>query len=219
MKNKLFAFFAIITFSLCMTACDYVGIDFGGTTLDIGSTPTEIIPAVTVYPTSTPYPTYTPQATYTAQPTITVAIPTPIDGAVYSPITWKELAAFLVKDTTNQNTYSMSDNYVCVEFSTDLVNNLHNAGYDAWVVAVIWSNDSIPGHAFVAVPTSDLGIVYIEPQKDIRYIPPEVGKPLCTIDDPNSCQAVGGIIYNVGSITNPAVCDVNTNTCSGIIKR
>ena len=52
MKNKLFAFFAIITFSLCMTACDYVGIDFGGTTLDIGSTPTEIIPAVTVYPTS-----------------------------------------------------------------------------------------------------------------------------------------------------------------------
>jgi hypothetical protein len=173
-------------------------------------------PSVTPYPTNTPYPTYTLQPTYTSIPTVALSIPR--TTTAYKSITWKELAAFLEKDTTNQNKYTVSGDYVCVEFSTDLVNNLHNAGYDAWIVGVMWSNDVLEGHAFVAVPTSDLGVVYIEPQDDARYIPPEVGKPLCRINDPNDCEAIDGIIYNIGSIINPAICDVNTNTCSGIIK-
>jgi hypothetical protein len=218
MKTRLL-FLLLITFLLSMTACDYVSVGFGGASLTIGSTPTEIVyPTVTPYPTSTAYPTYTAQPTYTAIPTI--AMPVATATVTYKSITWKELAAFLEKDSTNQNDYSKDSNYMCVEFSTDLVNHLHAAGYDAWIVAVAWSDASLAGHAFVAVPTSDLGVVYIEPQGDIRYIPPAVGKPLCMNSDATACwtNKDNTAYLIIGSILDPAVCDTATNTCSGIIK-
>ena len=211
MKGKLFTLLAIIIFLLSMTACDFAGISVR--LIYPSQTP---LASLTPYPTGTPYPTYTAQPTNTLQPTLQ---PTATFGeSVYSPITWDKLALLLEKDLTNQKTWNADTGYKCVEFSTDLVNNLHDAGYDAWIVGIVWSNDALEGHAFVAVPTSDLGIVYIEPQDDARYISPEIGKPLCRISDPNDCEAIDGIIYDVGSIIDPAVCDVNTNTCSGIIR-
>jgi len=223
MKSKLLVLFMVAICLLSMTACDFVGIDFGGVSLSIGTTPTEIVyPTITAYPTSTPYPTYTPQPTYTALPTLTevptFVLPVATETIVYKSITWKELTVFLIQDLTNQNTYNASTGYMCVEFSTDLVNNLHAAGYDAWIVAITWLNDEIEGHAFVAVPTSDLGIVYIDPQADIRYIPPKIGDPLCEMDDASACFSVGGVVYNIGTILDPAICDVTTNTCSGIMR-
>lgn len=223
MKSKLLVLFVAALCLLGMTACDFVGIDFGGVTLSIGTTPTEIIyPTITAYPTSTPYPTYTPQPTYTALPTLTavptLALPVATETIVYKSITWKELRVFLIQDPTNLNTYDVSTGYMCVEFSTDLVNNLHAAGYDAWIVAITWSDDETEGHAFVAVPTSDLGVIYIDPQADARYIPPKIGDPLCEMGDATACFSVGGIVYNIGSIIDPAVCDIATNTCSEITK-
>ena len=148
MKSKLLVLFVAALCLLGMTACDFVGIDFGGVTLSIGTTPTEIIyPTITAYPTSTPYPTYTPQPTYTALPTLTavptLALPVATETIVYKSITWKELRVFLIQDPTNLNTYDVSTGYMCVEFSTDLVNNLHAAGYDAWIVAITIMRDLV----------------------------------------------------------------------------
>jgi len=96
---------------------------------------------------------------------------------VYQPVTWLELADFLSGDHTNWNSY-VSDYYVCLDFSTTLVENARKQNIKAWVVLVEFDNQEF-GHAFVAFETTDLGVVYIEPQGDFRYKDPQVGQPLC----------------------------------------
>jgi hypothetical protein len=98
----------------------------------------------------------------------------------YHPITWMELNGFLQKDTTNinsSNTYDLNFNN-CLDFSVTLVENANKQDIKAWVVIVEFTDGS-PGHAFVGFQTTDLGIVFIEPQLDIRTNDPVVGKPLC----------------------------------------
>ncbi len=36
-----------------------------------------------------------------------------------------------------------------------------------------------PGHAFVAFPTTNRGVIYVEPQADDTYPLVQVGQPLC----------------------------------------
>jgi hypothetical protein len=95
----------------------------------------------------------------------------------YRPITWKDLVNFLEKDHTNWNPY-IPGKYTCLNFSIDLVANAGKQDIQAWIVAVDFKSGGI-GHAFVAFATSDLGIVYVEPQADDTYPIVQVGRPLC----------------------------------------
>ncbi len=103
--------------------------------------------------------------------------PVPSDSTNYPPITWMQLNNFLAADHTNWNTYN-AVTYNCLNYSMDLVKNALKKNIKAWIMAVTFTNQDV-GHAFVAFQTSDLGVVYIEPQADDRYMVLEPGKPLC----------------------------------------
>ncbi len=106
----------------------------------------------------------------------------------YDPVSWKELVAFITEDHTNWKEYQ-PDQYVCLNFAIELVNNAHQQQIPAWVVAVFFENEEI-GHAFVAFQTADKGLVYIEPQTDIPYIQPQIGRPLCDLWTGQNCLGV-----------------------------
>lgn len=109
--------------------------------------------------------------------TQTPPLPSDTPTRVYMPITWMELVDFLAKDHTNWNEY-VSGDYACLDFSVDLVANAEAQGLKAWIVLAEFTQGG-PGHAFVAFETTDLGIVYVEPQADDTYPVVEVGQPLC----------------------------------------
>jgi hypothetical protein len=153
------------------------------------------------YPTQTPYPTGTPYPTKTPEPKMEVLI-TPEDEF----IKWGDLMRFLEKDRTNANI--ASEMYQCVNYSMDLVDNANAKKIKAWVIAVLFES-SETGHAFVAFPTSDSGIVWVEPQTDGLYRIPKVGESLCLSGDPAACVPGGKII----EIMQPAFCDKVTYHC------
>ncbi len=119
-----------------------------------------------------------------ATPIEPVHTPTP----AYEPVTWKELVAFITEDHTNWQDYE-PDEYICLNFAIDLAANAHERQIPAWVTAVYFEGQEI-GHAFVAFLTSDKGMVYIEPQTDIPYIQPQVGRPLCDLWSGQNCLGV-----------------------------
>jgi hypothetical protein len=90
----------------------------------------------------------------------------------------------------------------------DLVTNAHKAKIEAWIVAVEFDRSSI-GHAFVAFQTTDMGVVWIEPQSDYAYGEVEMRQPLCYAEHPSFCQDYG----RVTKIEEPVQCDVNASTC------
>jgi len=85
--------------------------------------------------------------------------------------TYSEVIDFLNKDKTNSNTYNPSS-YTCAYFSKDVNNNAESKGVRCAYVEL--SYPSI-GHAIVAFETTDKGLVYFEPQHDVRASV-EVGK-------------------------------------------
>lgn len=149
------------------------------------------------YPTQTPYSTQTPYPTATSVPTIM-----PSQGL----FTWAELVDFILNDHTNWNVYSTL--YNCVNFSMDLVANAKRQSIEAWMVAVIFA-DQPAGHVFVAFPTTDSGVIWIEPQSDDAYIVSQIGQLLCLADNPNHCWSYGKIT----NIIQPTVCDAITHEC------
>lgn len=130
-------------------------------------------------PTSAPY-----HPTSTIRPTQTIA---------YHPVTWMELASFLTSDPTNlsANNKFNTDYYTCLDFSIDLVENANKENIKAWIVGVNFYNES-EGHAFVAFETTDLGVVYIEPQTDHRYEVLQQGEPLCDAWGKYGCMGTVG---------------------------
>jgi hypothetical protein len=119
----------------------------------------------------------------------TLPIPAPTKSILYHPVTWMELDSFLQVDPTNlrsKNRYD-PDYYNCLDFSVDLVENANKQNIKGWIVAVEF-DDGGPGHAFVAFETTDLGIVYIEPQLDIRFMNPVVGAPFCDAWEGTMCS-------------------------------
>ena len=84
-------------------------------------------------------PDYMPPSTYTTPTKIAVAAP---DPEPIAPI--ETLRTFLTNDTTEQHEYILSgdDMYICVNFATDLAQNLTDAGYDAGIVvrSAKWHN-------------------------------------------------------------------------------
>ncbi len=119
-------------------------------------------------PTSLTFTPYATKATFS----------TPTHSSIlYIPVTWMQLVSFLDTDHTNWNEYN-SNNYVCLDFAIDLVENARKQRIKAWVVLVKFVGDDV-GHAFTGFETTDKGIVFIEPQTDIPYLNPAIGKLLC----------------------------------------
>jgi hypothetical protein len=107
------------------------------------------------------------------------SIPSPIaggeSGSVISPA---GLDVFLHADPTDQHV--ANENYMCLQFATDLAANAKSAGIEARVVAVVFVDYPL-GHALVEFQTTR-GSVYIDPSRgDVAVIAPEIGQPLCTV--------------------------------------
>ena len=172
----------------------------------VGCMPTagQIQYAIAQTQTAAPYPTQTPYPTPTYAPSPTA---TQVGG-----ITWSQLVDFLLKDHTNWNEWT--NDYVCVNFSLDLVANARAKGINAWIVAVKFSGHPYDktqpdGHTFVAFRTIDQGIIWVEPQTDEMYTVTEIGKDLCLANNPAMCWEEG----YVTQMLDPALCDPISHQC------
>jgi hypothetical protein len=94
---------------------------------------------------------------------------------LFHPVTWKDVYTFLEHDHTNWQEYTSS--HSCEAFAQDLQDAGRAAGLDFYRVRVNFESGA--AHIFNAVETTDRGTVYIEPQGDDRYAPPEAGSYLC----------------------------------------
>lgn len=84
--------------------------------------------------------------------------------------TFKAVRDFILKDTTNRNTF-IAGKYECRHFATDVNNNAEAAGIKAAFVLLCYTNGQ---HAVIGFKTTDRGMIYIEPQTDAA-IQPVVG--------------------------------------------
>jgi hypothetical protein len=78
--------------------------------------------------------------------------------------TYKEMLDFINMDTTETNQYSI--NYVCHNFSMDVIKNAKSKGMEAGYVTILAEPTN---HAIVAFKTTDKGVYYLEPQSDIIF--------------------------------------------------
>ena len=77
--------------------------------------------------------------------------------------TYSEVISFISTDATNSNNYGSG--YTCVFFSMDVNNNAEQQGIRCAYVELDFVDS---GHAIVAFETTDEGLVYFEPQHDVR---------------------------------------------------
>jgi len=131
----------------------------------------------------------------------------------YRNVTWKQLMAFVANDPTNLHPY-IPGKYECVNFALDLTANAHKQNINAWITTVDFGSTEI-GHAFVAFPTTDKGIIYIEPQTDEVYQTIQVGKLLCLMNDSSACGTDWG---KVTAIHQQVQCDATTMQCWTMIR-
>ena len=193
--NRLFSAIAVVVLGLQIVGCAPSNV--------------QIELAVAKTQTAAPYPTQTLYSTQTFYPTQTLyptETPVPTVEPRFRSITWAELVDFILEDHTNWNTWSTK--YNCVNFSMDLIINAKKQRFEAWIVVVTFVNNA-EGHAFVAFPTTDSGVIWIEPQSDDAYIVSKIGQLLCLADNPNQCWSYGKIT----NIIQPTVCDAITREC------
>jgi len=84
--------------------------------------------------------------------------------------TFEKVKDFILKDPTNRNEFVLNQ-YECRHFATDVNNNADAEGLRCAFVLLCFDQGQ---HAVIAFDTVDMGLVYIEPQTDVR-IHPEVG--------------------------------------------
>ena len=125
---------------------------------------------------------FTVPVTPRPEPTLT-PLPTEV---LYDQISWVELEEWLASDHTNLETYQVTS-YTCLNFSIDLVKRAKQRNINAWVISVDFYNQE-NGHAFVAFETTDRGVVYFEPQADVLFAEPVVGRLLCEALDEYVCM-------------------------------
>ncbi len=114
------------------------------------------------------------------------AVPEETATPQFTQITWLDLTAYLEADNSNLTKCS-NDRYTCLNSSISMAAKANRDGLEAWVIGMKIEN-SLYGHAYVAFRTSDLGVVYIDPQNDVRYFTPQEGKPLCDVFGWYSCM-------------------------------
>jgi hypothetical protein len=89
-----------------------------------------------------------------------------------------QVERFLQADRTSEGVYDYGV-HDCIEFSNELVLAARERGIPAWVATVQFEGMPI-GHAFVAIRTSDRGMIWVEPQTDQEFVISGPGSPLCT---------------------------------------
>jgi prefoldin subunit 5 len=75
--------------------------------------------------------------------------------------TYDEAIAFINSDETDENEYT--PDYVCYDFTADFINNAAQAGYRCGFVYIEFTHSA---HAVACFNTTDMGLIYIEPQSD-----------------------------------------------------
>jgi hypothetical protein len=87
---------------------------------------------------------------------------------------YSELVSFVAEDLTDTLVYT--DYFTCVDFSNTFVRNFRNKGYYSCVAYVEFEKGA---HDFVAVNTTDMGVLYVEPQNDAIIYSLKVGDNYC----------------------------------------
>jgi predicted nuclease with TOPRIM domain len=85
--------------------------------------------------------------------------------------TYNETIAFIESDDTDQNDYT--SDYVCYDFTADLISNAAQLGYRCGFVYIEFSTSA---HAIACFDTIDAGLIFIEPQND-EIVDIAVGQP------------------------------------------
>ncbi|HDQ06607.1 MAG TPA: DUF2968 domain-containing protein [Candidatus Bathyarchaeota archaeon] len=75
--------------------------------------------------------------------------------------TYDEAIAFISLDETDENDYT--EDYVCYDFTSDFAGNAFQMGYRCGFVYIEFSETA---HAIACFNTTDLGLIYVEPQTD-----------------------------------------------------
>lgn len=76
--------------------------------------------------------------------------------------TYNEVRNFIQEDETDENEY-IKDEYVCVDFASDVNNNAQEEGIRTAFVDIRFESGA---HAILAFQTVDRGLIYVEPQND-----------------------------------------------------
>jgi len=104
------------------------------------------------------------------------------------PVPMDKVTRFLAWDKTNYQNYTAW--YGCTDFAEDLTYNAQHRGIEAYAVRVSFERGA--GHMIVLFNTTDVDLVYIEPQTDDIYFNVMEGNRLCTADQ-NLCMGDGVI--------------------------
>jgi len=75
--------------------------------------------------------------------------------------TYDDAIAFIDSDETDQNEYTRE--YVCYDFTADLIDNAAQLGYRCGFVYIEFSSSA---HAIACFNTTDAGLIFVEPQND-----------------------------------------------------
>lgn len=97
---------------------------------------------------------------------------------------FEELKKFVDEDYTETLEYEAENNtFICTDFANTFVKNFRERGYYS-CLAVIYLLDDYEdkegAHSIVAVKTSDVGLVYVEPQNDKIIFSLKVGEDYCS---------------------------------------
>ncbi len=76
--------------------------------------------------------------------------------------TYNKTISFIESDETDQNEYTPED-YVCYDFTADLISNAAQLGYRCGFVYIEFSTSA---HSIACFNTTDAGLIFIEPQND-----------------------------------------------------
>jgi len=107
---------------------------------------------------------------------------------------YSQLLDFIRSDRTNELQYIEENNkFVCSDFTNTFIQNFAKEGFFSCYAELVLANDK--AHAIVSVNTTDMGIVYVEPQLDIVVKDLKVGDNYCEKINQN-CEM---IIKNIKS--------------------
>ena len=76
--------------------------------------------------------------------------------------TFYELASFIHRDRTDRREY-IEDKFTCVDFANTFIKNFAREGFYSCLAYAEFEDTA---HAIVVVNTTDIGLVYVEPQED-----------------------------------------------------
>jgi hypothetical protein len=88
-------------------------------------------------------------------------------------VTYQTVTMFLEKDQTDKNPYNLIK-YNCFNYSADVKNNATNEHIRCGLVYIMFKG-GIYAHAIVAFSTTDVGVIFFEPQSD-NSVKLELGK-------------------------------------------